>query len=177
MAKTAAVTVPAQRRSTACCSASGTHRGMTRKRMTAMNNKGPLAGIRVVDMTTVIMGPYSTQILADYGADVIKVEPPTGDVMRHGGAMRNPDMGAIFLQINRNKRSVVLDVKKEDGRAALLRLAANADLFVHNVRPAAMRRARLGEDDLRAVKPNLIYVSLVGYGQNGPYAPLPAYDD
>jgi len=140
-------------------------------------SKGPLAGIRVVDMTTVIMGPYSTQILADYGADVIKIEPPSGDVMRHGGAMRNPDMGAIFLQINRNKRSVVLDVKKEDGRAALLRLAANADLFVHNVRPAAMRRARLGEDDLRAVKPNLIYVSLVGYGQNGPYAPLPAYDD
>lgn len=145
--------------------------------MVSTNGSGPLAGIRIVDMTTVIMGPYSTQILADYGADVIKIEPPSGDVMRHGGAMRNPSMGAIFLQINRNKRSVVLDVKKQEGRAALLRLASNADLFVHNVRPAAMRRARLGEDDLRAVNPNIIYVSLVGYGQNGPYAPLPAYDD
>jgi crotonobetainyl-CoA:carnitine CoA-transferase CaiB-like acyl-CoA transferase len=145
--------------------------------MAPTSASGPLAGVRVIDMTTVIMGPYATSILADYGADVIKVEPPSGDVMRHGGAMQNPAMGAIFLQINRSKRSVVLDVKKEDGRAALLRLAAHADVFVHNVRPAAMRRARLGDTDLRTVNPNIIYVSLVGYGQSGPYAPLPAYDD
>ncbi|HEX2215186.1 MAG TPA: CoA transferase [Xanthobacteraceae bacterium] len=138
---------------------------------------GPLSGVRVVDMTTVIMGPYATAILGDYGADVIKVEPPGGDVMRHGGHMRNPGMGALFLQINRNKRSIVLDVKQEAGRAALLRLCETADVFVHNVRPAGMRRARLGEDDLRAINPRLVYVSLVGYGQSGPYAPLPAYDD
>jgi crotonobetainyl-CoA:carnitine CoA-transferase CaiB-like acyl-CoA transferase len=138
---------------------------------------GPLAGVRIVDMTTVVMGPYATQILADYGADVIKVEPPTGDVMRYGGAMRNPGMGALFLQLNRNKRSVALDVKKEEGRAALLRLCENADLFVHNVRPAGMKRAKLGEGDLRAVNPSIVYASLVGYGQDGPYAPLPAYDD
>src|SRR3712207_4478212 len=101
-------------------------------RMTVMPNPpaaGPLAGVRIVDMTTVIMGPYATSILADYGADVIKVEPPAGDVMRYGGAMRHHGMGALFLQINRNKRSVVLDVKKEEGRQTLLRLCANADVF------------------------------------------------
>ena len=139
--------------------------------------KGPLAGVRIIDMTTVIMGPYCTQILADYGADVIKVEPPAGDIMRHGGFMRNPGMGAVFLQINRNKRSIVLDVKQEAGRAALLRMCEQADIFVHNVRPAAMRRSRLGEDDVRGVNPRLIYVSLVGYGQDGPDAAAPAYDD
>jgi crotonobetainyl-CoA:carnitine CoA-transferase CaiB-like acyl-CoA transferase len=144
---------------------------------TDKNSTGPLAGVRIVDMTTVIMGPYATSILADYGADVIKVEPISGDVMRYGGHMRNPGMGALFMQINRNKRSIALDVKNEAGRAALLRLCANADVFVHNVRPAGMRRARLGEDDLRAVNDRLLYVSLVGYGQTGPYAPLPAYDD
>ena len=145
--------------------------------MTSAHGSGPLAGVRVIDMTTVIMGPYATQILADYGADVIKIEPPSGDIMRYGGFMRNPSMGAVFMQINRNKRSIVLDVKKETGRAALLRLVANADIFVHNVRPAAMRRARLGDDDMRGVNPRLVYVSLVGYGQNGPNAALPAYDD
>ncbi|HET9904565.1 MAG TPA: CoA transferase [Xanthobacteraceae bacterium] len=138
---------------------------------------GPLAGIRVIDMTTVIMGPYATAILADYGADVIKVEPPSGDIMRYGGFMKNPGMGAVFLQLNRNKRSIVLDVKQEAGRAALLRLCARADVFIHNVRPAAMRRARLGEEDVRSANPRLVYVSLVGYGQNGPNAALPAYDD
>jgi crotonobetainyl-CoA:carnitine CoA-transferase CaiB-like acyl-CoA transferase len=138
---------------------------------------GPLAGVRVIDMTTVIMGPYATQVMADYGADVIKVEPPDGDVMRHGGAMRNPGMGALFMQINRNKRSIVIDVKREEGRAALLKLCGDADVFVSNVRPAAMARSRLGEADIRAVSPKIIYASLVGYGQTGPYAPLPAYDD
>ena len=144
---------------------------------TAQTKTGPLAGVRIVDMTSVIMGPYATSILGDYGADIIKVEPPSGDVMRYGGAMRNPGMGALFMQINRNKRGVVLDVKKEAGRAALLRLCESADVFVHNVRPAGMRRAKLGEDDLRVINPRLIYVSLVGYGQSGPYAPQPAYDD
>src|ERR1700731_1502936 len=97
----------------------------------------PLAGVRIVDMTTVLMGPYATQILADYGADVIKVEPPEGDIMRHGGPMRNPRMGPMFLQANRNKRSVVVDIKKAGGRDVLLRLCKSADVFICNVRPAA----------------------------------------
>jgi crotonobetainyl-CoA:carnitine CoA-transferase CaiB-like acyl-CoA transferase len=141
------------------------------------SNEGPLSGVRIIDMTTVIMGPYCTAILGDYGADIIKVEPLSGDVMRYGGHMRNPGMGALFMQINRNKRSIALDVKKDAGRNALLKLCESADVFVHNVRPAGMRRARLGEDDLRGVNERLLYVSLVGYGQEGPYAPLPAYDD
>jgi crotonobetainyl-CoA:carnitine CoA-transferase CaiB-like acyl-CoA transferase len=149
--------------------------------MTASDNsqpkKGPLAGIRIVDMTTVILGPYGTAILGDYGADVIKVEPPGGDVMRYGGAMRNPAMGSLFMQINRSKRSVGLDIKQDAGREALLRLCTTADVFVTNVRPAGMRRARLAYEDLRAVNPSIIYASLVGYGQTGPYAALPAYDD
>jgi crotonobetainyl-CoA:carnitine CoA-transferase CaiB-like acyl-CoA transferase len=138
---------------------------------------GPLSGIRIVDMTTVVMGPYATQILADYGADVIKVEAPGGDVMRLAAPSRNPGMGAAFLQANRNKRSIVLDVKQEQGRDALLRLCATADVFIHNIRAAAMKRARLGPEDVRAGNPDLIYVSLIGYGEGGPYAGRPAYDD
>jgi crotonobetainyl-CoA:carnitine CoA-transferase CaiB-like acyl-CoA transferase len=139
--------------------------------------KLPLEGLRIIDLTTVIMGPYATQTLADHGADVIKVEPPEGDVMRNGVPMRNPRMGAISLLLNRNKRSVALDLKKEAGRAALLRLCKDADVLISNVRPAAMRRLRLGEDDVRAVNPRIINVALVGYGQSGPYAARPAYDD
>jgi crotonobetainyl-CoA:carnitine CoA-transferase CaiB-like acyl-CoA transferase len=143
-----------------------------------MNKKpGPLAGIRIVDMTTVVMGPFATQILADYGADVIKVESPAGDILRYAPPMRNPAMGAAFLQANRNKRSVVLDIKKEAGRDALLRLCKTADVFIHNVRSAAMKRAGLGEGDVRAGNPRLIYVSLIGYREDGPYAGRPAYDD
>lgn len=138
---------------------------------------GPLSGIRIVDMTTVVMGPYATQILADYGADVIKVEAPGGDIMRLAAPARNPGMGAAFLQANRNKRSVVLDVKREAGRAAILRLCRTADVFIHNIRKSAMERARLGEGDLRADNSRLIYVSLIGYGEGGPYAGRPAYDD
>jgi crotonobetainyl-CoA:carnitine CoA-transferase CaiB-like acyl-CoA transferase len=138
---------------------------------------GPLHGVRIVDMSTVMMGPYATQILADYGADVIKVEPPEGDIMRFAKPMRSPGMGAMSLQTNRNKRSIVLDVKKEAGRRALLRLCANADVFFTNNRPASMRRLKLGDEDLRAANPRLVRVNLVGYGENGPYAGRPAYDD
>ena len=142
-----------------------------------MSATGPLHGIRIVDLTTVIMGPYATQILADYGADVIKVEPPEGDIMRGAAPMKGPKMGHLHLQMNRNKRGVVLDVKKEGGRRALLRLCEKADVFVHNVRPAAMRRLRLSYDEVRAVSPRIVYASLVGFGSGGPYAGKPAYDD
>ena len=140
-------------------------------------SSGPLAGVRIVDMTSVVMGPFATQILADYGADVIKVESPAGDIMRYAPPMRNPAMGAAFLQANRNKRSVVLDIKKNLGRDALIRLCSSADVFVHNVRTAAMKRAGLGPEDVRAANPKLIYVSLIGYREDGPYGGRPAYDD
>jgi crotonobetainyl-CoA:carnitine CoA-transferase CaiB-like acyl-CoA transferase len=149
----------------------------TRKSRRGDASAGPLAGIRVVDMTTVLMGPYATQILADYGADVIKVEPPEGDIMRHGGPMRNPRMGPMYLQANRNKRSIVLDIKTAGGRDVLLRLCARADVFLCNVRPAALRRLGLSPKAFRAANPRLIHVSLIGYGDGGPYSGRPAYDD
>lgn len=138
---------------------------------------GPLHGVRIVDMTSVLMGPFATQILADYGADVIKVEGTEGDLMRHGGAMRHPRMGALFLQANRNKRSIVLDAKTPAGREAILRLTATADVFVHNVRTAAMARLRLSFEDVRSAREDIVYASLVGYGEAGRYAGRPAYDD
>jgi crotonobetainyl-CoA:carnitine CoA-transferase CaiB-like acyl-CoA transferase len=150
---------------------------MTEARIAPAAPQGPLAGVKVIDLTSVMMGPYATMILGDYGADVIKVESPDGDVMRHAAPMRNPRMGAMYLQGNRNKRSIVLDLKKPRGRGALLRLSATADVFIHNVRPAAMRRLKLGADDLLAHNPRLVYVSLHGFGEDGPYAGRPAYDD
>ena len=114
---------------------------------------GPLAGVKIIDLTSVMMGPYATMILGDYGADIIKVESPEGDVMRYAAPMHHPRMGAMYLQGNRNKRSIALDLKKAGGRAALLHLAATADVFVHNVRPAAMARLKLGADDLLALNP------------------------
>ncbi|GAC1307960.1 MAG: CoA transferase [Vulcanimicrobiaceae bacterium] len=142
----------------------------------AMTN-GPLSGLRVIDMTAVVMGPWATHILADFGADVVKVEVPGGDIMRAAGIGRHADMGPLFLHGNRSKRSIVLDVKRPEGREALLRLVATADVFVHNVRRAAMQKLRLRFDDIARVNERAIYVSLVGYGQTGPYADRPAYDD
>ena len=138
---------------------------------------GPLEGVRIVDLTAVLMGPYATQILGDYGAEVIKIEAPDGDVMRGVGPMRNPQMGPIFLNTNRNKRSIVLDLKQPAAREAVLRLARNADVFVYNVRPQAMERLGLGYAAVAAVNPSIVYAALVGFGSAGPYAGRPAYDD
>ncbi|HPU51239.1 MAG TPA: CoA transferase [Burkholderiaceae bacterium] len=137
----------------------------------------PLAGVRIVDMSTVLMGPLASQILGDYGADVVKVEPPQGDVARHAGASKLPGMASLYIAANRNKRSIVLDVKLAEGKAALLELCRTADIFMHNVRPDAMRRAGLDYDALRAINPKLIYLALVGFGEGGCYAGLPAFDD
>ena len=138
---------------------------------------GPLAGVRVIDMTTLLMGPYATQILGDMGAEVIKIEGPDGDGTRNLGPMRSPGMGPLFINANRSKRSVVLDLKKQSGRTALLRLAKTADVLLYNVRPQAMARLKLSYGDLMAVNPRIIYVGAYGFGQNGPYAARPAYDD
>jgi len=148
---------------------------------------GPLSGIRIVDVTNVVFGAYGTSILADLGADVIKIEAPRspvggagGDVMRYPGHPPEgspPGMGPIFLTINRNKRSVVIDLASEPGREALMRLVGTADIFASNMRMAALERYNLGFESLRALKPDLIYVHCAGYGRGGPYDGMPAYDD
>jgi crotonobetainyl-CoA:carnitine CoA-transferase CaiB-like acyl-CoA transferase len=138
---------------------------------------GPLTGVRVLDLTTVVMGPYATQILGDFGADVIKVEPPGGDVMRYAWPFRHPGMGAIYLNVNRNKRSIVLDLKQVAAREACLALAKRADVLVYNIRPQAMGRLKLGYDNVCAANPKIIYVGCFGYSQRGPYAAKAAYDD
>jgi crotonobetainyl-CoA:carnitine CoA-transferase CaiB-like acyl-CoA transferase len=136
-----------------------------------------LAGVRVLDLTTVVMGPYASQILGDHGADVIKIEAPAGDILRYVGPARSPGMGSNFLAANRNKRSLVLDLKQPPARDALKRLAATADVLLHNVRPAAMARLGLAYGDVVPGNPRLIYVAAVGYGESGRYAGRPAYDD
>jgi len=138
---------------------------------------GPLAGIRVLDLTSVLVGPYCTQVLAEMGAEITKVEPPEGDIVRLIGPQRHAGMGCMFLTINRGKRSIVLDLKRPEARDVLLRLAETADVLVTNIRPAAMARLGLDWPALRQANPALVYASIVGYGQNGPYAPRPAYDD
>jgi crotonobetainyl-CoA:carnitine CoA-transferase CaiB-like acyl-CoA transferase len=138
---------------------------------------GPLAGIKVIDMTTVLMGPYATQMLGDYGAEIIKVETIEGDVTRLIGPTRHPGMGPVFLNTNRSKRSICLDLKKPAGRDAVLRLIATADVLIYNVRPQAMARLNLGYDVVAKINPRLIYAGVFGFGQDGPYAAKPAYDD
>lgn len=138
---------------------------------------GALAGIRIVDLTAVIFGPYCTQILADYGADVIKIEAPEGDTTRWTGPSLEHGRAAIFLAANRNKRSVVLDLKQAAAREALLALVDTADVFIHSVRPQKLEKLGLGPEALMARNPRLIYAGLYGFGSDGPYAGQPAYDD
>jgi crotonobetainyl-CoA:carnitine CoA-transferase CaiB-like acyl-CoA transferase len=136
---------------------------------------GPLEGIRILDLTSMISGPVATMLLADQGADVIKVEPPGGDLVRALGPNR-AGFTATFVSSNRSKRSVVLDLKTSDGLAALKRLIPTADVFVQNFRPGAIERMGLGEDVVRALRSDIIYVSISGFGETGPYAHKRVYD-
>jgi crotonobetainyl-CoA:carnitine CoA-transferase CaiB-like acyl-CoA transferase len=138
---------------------------------------GPLSGIRVLDITSVVLGPLATLVLGDYGADVIKIEGIEGDLMRANGVSRNPGMSSIFLALNRNKRSLALDLKSPEGRGIFLELAAGADVVVHNMRIPAIERLGLGYDAVRAVKPDIVYCAATGFGQDGPYRFKPAFDD
>jgi crotonobetainyl-CoA:carnitine CoA-transferase CaiB-like acyl-CoA transferase len=140
---------------------------------------GPLAGVKVIDLTAVLLGPFATQHLADMGADVIKVEPPEGDLLRlSGGSMgRDQRMGPIYMAANRNKRSLCLDLKKPKAVEILKGLIKGADLFIHNSRPAAIERLGLGYEDLKKVNPSIIYAYSLGYARKGPYGHKPAFDD
>ena len=137
-----------------------------------------LDGIRIVDLTSVIFGPYATQMLADMGADVIKVEPPTGDVSRYLGRARNENTnGSTHLTVNRGKKSIVLDLKNNDDKQVMRDLIATADIFIHNVRGKAIEKLGFDYQAAKSIKPDIIYVHCTGFGQNGPYRDLQAYDD
>ena len=139
--------------------------------------QGPLAGVRVLDLTTMISGPIATRMLGDQGADVVKIEAPgPGDLVRHMGIRRGGDLSATFVSSNRNKRSIVLDLKHARGREVLMELVRGADVFVQNFRPGTAERIGLGEDTLRTERPDLIYVSISGFGEEGPYARKRVYD-
>ena len=139
---------------------------------------GPLHGVTVIDLTEYIFGPYCTQTLGDLGADVIKIEGPEGDRQRGGSKSAvNADMGATYMTLNRNKRSVMLDLKTEQGRARLRSLIPTAQVFIHNVRAEAMARLGFGYDEVAKLNPSIVYVHCVGYGSDGPYAGRQAFDD
>jgi crotonobetainyl-CoA:carnitine CoA-transferase CaiB-like acyl-CoA transferase len=138
---------------------------------------GPLAGIRIVDLTSTFLGPYCTMQLGDLGADIIKVEPPQGDITRYLGVTRDGSLSSLFTGVNRGKRSVVLDLKQPEGQAALDRVLATSDVLVHNMRPAAAARLGLSDERLRRARPQLIHCVATGFGSDGPYAERPAYDD
>lgn len=138
---------------------------------------GPLEGVRVLDLTSNFMGPYASLLLADMGAEVCKVESPEGDTTRGVGPCRHKGMAAIFLHLNRNKRSMVLDLKRPEGMAALRRMLASADVLLYSLRPKAMERLGLSYEAAREINPRLIYCGAFGFGQHGPYADKPAYDD
>src|ERR1700676_1499015 len=136
---------------------------------------GPLDGVRVLDLSTMVAGPVATMMLADQGAEVIKIESPSGDLMRHFSFGRR-GIAASFLSCNRNKRSIAIDIKTTEGLEIIRKLIATADALVHNFRPGAAERVGLGEDAVRAIRPDIIYVSISGFGESGPYAGQRAYD-
>ncbi|MEA2329825.1 MAG: hypothetical protein QOE68_4784 [Thermoanaerobaculia bacterium] len=152
--------------------------------MASAAGPGALTGVRVIDMTSVLFGAYTSQILGDLGADVIKIEAPGkkegqgGDIFRYTGkSARTPGMGPIFQHFNRNKRSVLLDLTTDDGKHALTELLKTADIFITNVRMGGLRKLGFDYDGVRALKPDIVYVHCAGYGSDGPYAKLQAYDD
>lgn len=138
---------------------------------------GPLDGIRVLDLTSVVLGPLATQTMGDMGADIVKIEGPAGDTTRYTGPKRSADMSALYMGLNRNKRSLVLDLKQETARDALWRLIDTADVFLHSVRPQAMERLGFGHDAVLARNPRIVYAGIHGFRMDGPYAGRPAYDD
>jgi crotonobetainyl-CoA:carnitine CoA-transferase CaiB-like acyl-CoA transferase len=138
---------------------------------------GPLAGIRVIDLTTIVMGPYVTQILGDMGADVIKIESPAGDLFREVAPFRHPGMGAAFLNVNRNKRSLVLNLDLDEDKQILTALLTTADVFIYTLRPRSLARFGLDYNSLREGNPRLIHCGAYGFSEAGPYRGRPAYDD
>jgi crotonobetainyl-CoA:carnitine CoA-transferase CaiB-like acyl-CoA transferase len=138
---------------------------------------GPLAGVRVVDLTAVVMGPYCTQIMADMGADVVKVEPSEGDITRHVAVGPAPGMNGVFMNVNRGKRSVVLDLQSAEGAAVLRALIETADVFIHSMRGKAIAKLGFDYDAVAAINPGIVYTNCYGYSRRGPYADRPAYDD
>jgi crotonobetainyl-CoA:carnitine CoA-transferase CaiB-like acyl-CoA transferase len=138
---------------------------------------GPLSGVRVLDLTSVVLGPLATQILGDFGADIIKIENPNGDMMRTNGVSLHPGMSSIFLALNRNKRSLCLNLANEDGKAVLRRLVADVDVFVHNMRVAAIERLGFGYQAVCAINPKIVYCAATGFDQDGPDRDKPAFDD
>ncbi len=138
---------------------------------------GPLAGVRVLDLAVNVLGPLTGQLLGDMGADVVKIEPPEGDPMRHSGQARNRGMASLFMNTNRNKRSVVLDLKRPAAVEALMRLAAKADVFMHSLRPQAAERLGISYAAIKARNPRIVYASAPGYRPDGPHRDRPAFDD
>ena len=136
-----------------------------------------LRGVKLVDLTTTYLGPYATMLLGDLGADVVKVESLDGDVGRNPGPSRHGDMGAGFINTNRNKRSLAIDLKTQEGHEAVTRIIRGADALVHNMRPKAAAKLGFGYDEMKRVNPGLVYCFAPGFGQDGPYADQPAYDD
>jgi crotonobetainyl-CoA:carnitine CoA-transferase CaiB-like acyl-CoA transferase len=140
-------------------------------------SKGPLVGIRVLDLTAVVMGPYCTQIMADMGADVVKIEPPEGDITRYVAQGPAPGMNGVFMNVNRGKRSVVLDLRSADGTAALRALIETADVFIHSMRAKAIAKLGFDYESVAAINPRIVYTNCYGYSRRGPDADRPAYDD
>ena len=138
---------------------------------------GPLSGLKVLELTSVVLGPWAAQTMADMGADVIKIEAPFGDSNRQLGASRNPGMAALYLSNNRNKRSLVLDLKQESARDALLTIVKDCDVFLHNNRPQVMTKLRLEYEDIKSVNENIIYCGTYGYSKDGPYGEKGALED
>lgn len=138
---------------------------------------GPLKGVRVIDLTAMVMGPYCTQIMADMGADVVKIETTAGDNTRYISVGPAPGMSGVFVNVNRGKRSVVLDLRSEQGKADLRALIEDADVFIHSMRAKAVAKLGFGYDDVAAINPGIVYTNCYGYGRRGPDADRPAYDD